>query len=111
MDAEIDLLLNNFKQLLKSGRSAHLDLDYHAGQAGIGLYVRLGHVHDHQHQAWTRNGPSRQRRRMQRAAARQQSAEKAAAVVKEAEKATTNSVLSKEIDMTEEVRSKKLRMK
>ena len=109
MDAEIDLLLNNFKQLLKSGRSAHLDLDCHAGQAWIGLHVRLGHLHDHQHQARTRNGPSRQRRRMRRAAARQQSAEKAAAVVKEAEKATTNSVLSKEIDMTEEVMEAKIK--
>ena len=70
MDADIDLLVKNFKQLLKNGRSAHLDADCHAGQAWIGLHVRLGHVRDHEHGLRTRNGPSRQRRRMRRAAAR-----------------------------------------
>ena len=80
MDADIDLLVKNFKQLLKSGRSAHLDADCHAGQAWIGLHVRLGHVHDHEHGLRTRNGPSRQRRRMRRAAARQQAAEEAVKV-------------------------------
>ena len=92
MDADIDLLVNNFKQLWKSGRSAHLDIDSHAGQAWIGLRVRLGHVHvqhDHQHEVRTRNGPSRQRRRIRRAAARQETAEEAAAGASVAEKATT----------------------
>ena len=59
MDADIDLLVMNFKQFLKSGRSAHLDADCHTGQAWIGLPVRPGHVHDHEHGLRTRNGPSR----------------------------------------------------
>ena len=52
MDAEIDILVNNFRRLWQSGHSAHLDLDTHAGQAWIGLCVRLengatGHHHQH----------------------------------------------------------------
>ena len=88
---------------MKSGRSAHLDADCHAGQAWIGLHVRLGHIHDHEQGLRTRNGPSRQRRRMRRAAARQQAAEEAAAVTSEAEKA-----LTKNIDVTEEVTEMKM---
>ena len=75
MAAEIDLLVNNFKQLWQSGRSAHLDMETHAGQAWIGLRVRLGHpgVPHHQQQGHSkrgaRNSPSKQRRRIRRAAA------------------------------------------
>ena len=110
MDADIDLLVNNFKQFWKSGRSAHLDIDCHAGQAWMGLRVRLGHVHDHDHQPEirTRNGPSRQRRRMHRAAARQQAAEEAAAVTSDAEEATSKSILTKEVEVTGEVIEKKI---
>ena len=108
MDADIDLLVKNFKQLLKSGRSAHLDVDCHAGQAWIGLHVRIGHVHDHEHGPRTRNGPSRQRRCIRRAAARQQAAEEASAVSSNAEKATTDIVLTKNLDVTEEVTETKI---
>ena len=89
MDADINLLVNNFKELWKSGRSAHLDLDTHAGQAWIGLRVRLGHAHQphHEHQSRTRNSPSRQRRRLRRAAARQEATEQVATVASEAEEA------------------------
>jgi hypothetical protein len=81
MDAEIDILVNNFKQLWQSGRSAHLDIDTHAGQAWIGLRVRLGHQAGPHHQqqvhskTGARNSPSRQRRRIRRAAAREKAAE------------------------------------
>ena len=96
MDEEIDLLVNHFRQLWKNGRSAYLDLDCHAGQAWMGLRVRLGQAHgqqDHHLGVRTRNGPSRQQRRMRRAAARQQAAENAAATALEAEKVTRESVL------------------
>jgi hypothetical protein len=76
MDAEIDILVKNFKQLWQSGHSVHLDLDSHAGQAWIGLRVRLGHVavpqHQHQvHSKGSRNSHSRQSRRVRRAAERE----------------------------------------
>ena len=106
MDEEIDLLVNHFRQLWKNGRSAHLDLDCHAGQAWMGLRVRLGQAHgqqDHHPGVRTRNSPSRQRRRMRRAAARQQAAENAAATALEAEKVTRESVHKHESDVTEEV--------
>ena len=80
MDAEIDILVNNFRRLWKSGHSAHLDLDTHAGEAWIGLRVRLGHAragHQVHPQAKSRNSPSRQCRRIRRATARKQEADEA----------------------------------
>ena len=63
------------------GLSAHLDLDTHAGDAWVGLRVRLGQepgLHHHQIQPRkTRDGPARQRRRARRAAARLKEAEEA----------------------------------
>ena len=102
---DIDNLVKNFKQLWKSGRSAHLDLESHAGETWMGLRVRLGHVDQHHHelqpQRQTRNGPSRQRRRMRRAAARENAAaaEKVASneseAVSKAAKAEANNIESK----------------
>ena len=75
-----DFFISKFKQLWKSGVGAHLDLDSHAGQAWVGLCVRLGHLPEPELQPTnslkrrqkTRNGPSRQRRRARRAAEKQE---------------------------------------
>ena len=78
---EVESFVLKFKQLWKAGHSAHLDLDTHAGDAWVGLRVRLGQepglLHQIQHPRKTWDGPSRQRRRARRAAARQQEAEEA----------------------------------
>ena len=81
---ELDTFVFKFKHLWKSGLDAHLDLECHAGQAWVGIRVRLGHEpgpHHHPHippqPRRTRDGPSRQRRRARRAAARQEHAEEA----------------------------------
>ena len=79
MDAkELDSFVLKFKQLWRSGQSAHLDIDTCAGQAWVGLRVRLG-----QAQAVpsslrrTRDGPARQRRRARRADAKEKEVEEA----------------------------------
>ena len=83
--SELDTFVQKFKQLWYSGLTAHLDLDTHAGQAWVGVRVRLGHAPGPLHipphfpsSRKTRDGPSRQRRRVRRAAfRRQEEAEKA----------------------------------
>ena len=42
-DREPDKFLQKFYQLKKAGLSAHLDLDTHAGEAWVGIRVRLRH--------------------------------------------------------------------
>ena len=77
---EIDSFIQKFRNLWKSGLSAHLDLDTHSGEAWVGLRVRLGHPSHHQVQQLktnSRNSPCRQRRRDRRTAARKEEAEKA----------------------------------
>ena len=107
MDAEIDNLVKNFKRLWQSGISAHLDLDTHAGQAWMGLRVRLGHATGphHQHQGHqkggTRNSPSRQRRRERRAAAREKVAEEVPRDEAEAENEATTAI-DNEVNQKEE---------
>ena len=87
-------MLSKFKHLWRAGCDAHLDINTHAGQAWVGLHVRLGHAQKHHHQNLytnvnkARNGFSRQRRRERRAAQR-----------KQAEEATTN----ESTEVTEEV--------
>ena len=39
---EIDYFILKFRNLWKNGLDAHLDFDTHAGQAWVGLRVRLG---------------------------------------------------------------------
>ena len=76
--AEIDSFILKFKNLLLSGRNATLVLKSNAGNAEVSLNVDLGqftppptqHV---QHRS--RDGPSRQRRRLRRAQARATEAE------------------------------------
>ena len=78
MTSELETFLVKFRKLWKSGEDAHLEVECHAGQAWVGLHVRLGHEpgplqpqHHFPHTAKrTRDGPSRQRRRARRAAAR-----------------------------------------
>jgi hypothetical protein len=75
---ELDFFVKKFNQLWKDGLGAHLDIDTHAGQAWVGVRVRLGHVdsphqvHAQVHKQKSRNSPSRQRRRARREAAKRQ---------------------------------------
>ena len=39
---ELDTFVTKFKNLWKAGLTAHLDIDTHAGQAWVGLRLRLG---------------------------------------------------------------------
>ena len=71
---ELDNFVSQFKNLWRIGLDSHLDLECHAGQAWVGIRVRLGpeeplHIPP---QRKYRNNPSRQHRRARRAAARQQ---------------------------------------
>ena len=71
--AEIDSFILKFKNLLLSGRNATLVLKSNAGNAEVSLNVDLGQVPpppaQHVHHP-SRDGPSRQRRRLRRAQAR-----------------------------------------
>ena len=77
---EINSCIVKFKQLWKSGLSAHLDLDTSAGKAWVGLRLQLGdsphpqhHQEDHhQHQQKSRDSPTKERRRNRRASLRKQ---------------------------------------
>lgn len=75
---ELDSFVSKFRHLWRIGCDAHLDINAHAGQAWLGLHVRLGHAPGPLHQDPTnhfnksRNSPSRQRRRERRAAARKE---------------------------------------
>ena len=78
MSTELDTFILKFRQLWHSGYGAHLNLDTYAGQAWVGLRLRLGEAPGvHHPQAnqnsykKARNSPSRQRRREKRAAERQ----------------------------------------
>ena len=69
---EIDSFVLKFKNLLLSGRNATLVIKSTAGKAEVSLNVELGDVPPHlpgQHQQ-SRDGPSRQRRRLRRAETR-----------------------------------------
>ena len=74
---ELNSFIHKFNQLWHSGKSAHLDIDTHAGEAWVGLRVRLGHAphqkvfHDLSRNKVTSDSPSRQRRRAKRAAERE----------------------------------------
>ena len=74
---ELDSFIYKFYQLWNSGVNAHLDIDTHAGEAWVGLRVRLGHAPFPHHVNQfdlprNRDSPSRQRRRVRRAAEREQ---------------------------------------
>ena len=74
---EINSFVEKFHQLWKAGFTAHLDIDTHAGEAWVGLRVKLGHGREHHREGEHRasfyskeENSSRQRRRHRRAAAR-----------------------------------------
>ena len=75
--SEIDSFIYKFKHLWKSGRSASLSLKSDAGKAQVTLHVDLDdpQLLPVQHPVRSRNGLSRQRRRIRRAAEREASAE------------------------------------
>ena len=67
-----------FRKLWKSGVDAHLEVECHAGQAWVGLRLRLGHaeaLHPHHHGVG-KETPSKKRRRERRTAERQVKEEK-----------------------------------
>ena len=71
--SELDSFFLQFKHLWRSGQDAHLDLECRAGQAWVGIRVRLGQEPGLQQtpkKQRNRNTPSRQSRRARRAAAR-----------------------------------------
>ena len=90
---ELNSFIHKFNQLWRSGKSAHLNIDTHAGEAWVGLRVRLGHAPVHQevyhNKSRTRDSPSRHRRRVRRAAARE---------VVEAEKASDEETQSEDTE-------------
>ena len=91
--SEFDSFIRKFCNLWHLGADAHLDVETRAGQAWVGLRVRLGQAQGdvHPHQNLTRkarSSPSRVRRREQRAAARKM----------EAEEATTNDIVNTMVD-------------
>ena len=68
---ELDNFVQKFHQLWKTGVTAHLDVDTHAGRAWFGLRVQLGEVpagpvHRPPHR---QRGPAYQRRQERRKAA------------------------------------------
>ena len=66
---ELDTFIDKFKYLWNAGLEAHLDIDTQAGQAWVGLRLRLGHPPGPHHQLppqIQRNSPSRQRRRKEK---------------------------------------------
>ena len=94
--SELDNFVSQFKNLWRSGLDSHLDLECHAGQAWVGIRVRLGpgeplHIPP---QRKFRDNPSRQRRRARRAAARQQ--EGAEEAHQEAEQVDTDGAVEAE---------------
>ena len=82
--AEAAELFKKFQKIWQAGKDARFNLECHAGQAWVHLYVYLpqphpqpsGEEHGKQHR---RPGPSRLRRRARRAAARENTAVEAGA--------------------------------
>ena len=92
--AETDSFISKFKNLLLSGRNATLLIKSNAGKAEVNLRVELDEIPpppDQQHCQWSRNGPSRQRRRLRRAAAR------TASNAEEAKEATNEEMNTEEV--------------
>ena len=54
-DSELNSFLSKFRQLRRAGYDAHLDVKSHAGQAWVGLHVRLGHAQGPLYQDHVRN--------------------------------------------------------
>ena len=67
---ELDTFIRKFYQLWNDGRTAHLDIDTHAGKAWVGLRLQLDHIPGPPHQPHHKKAysTSYQRRRERRAA-------------------------------------------
>ena len=99
--SEIDSFVLKFKELLHSGKKAHLDIKSVTGKATIHLTVEVDVSNQHP-RVQPRNGPARERRREKRAAAREEAAGVAAVNEEEvgkvsgeeSEKETNNVVVS-----------------
>ena len=79
-DCQVESFVQKFRELWRDGLSTHLDLDCHAGEAWVGLRLRLGHHNegdvqprdqrDRHRESARRKGPSYFRRLQRRAAER-----------------------------------------
>ena len=75
-DHHVRSFVEEFHRLWRDGQSAHLNLDCHAGEAWVGLRLRLGHPRAHgrgpqqNHDRVRRRGPGYSRRLERRAAQR-----------------------------------------
>ena len=91
---EFHSFVQKFYQLWNSGRSAHLGLHCHAGEAWVELRAQLGgphHYHSFHHQPTPKRvSPSRDRRRARRAAAHSERTEENEII----EKNTTEKVVA-----------------
>ena len=74
-DSELNSFLTKFHQLRKSGATAHLDVDTHAGQAWVGLRVMLGPIQHQPSSSQRHRSPSYFRRQERRRAARENAGE------------------------------------
>ena len=83
-DSELQSFLWKFHQLRKSGVTAHLDVDTHAGQAWVGLRVMLGPIQHQPSSSQRHRSPSYFRRQERRRAARQSSDESDKVVAEDA---------------------------
>ena len=79
---EIDKFVRKFKDLWKLGFDAHLDVDAHAGEAWVGLRVRIGRAQGVPYPKSEGSSPARERRRVRRAAVRKEQSDR---IVKEEE--------------------------
>ena len=120
---ELDSFVGKFHQLWRTGASAHLDFECHAGQAWVGIRVQLGyppghvqnyHQYDRRQCARHTRGPSYQRRQERRrlaaeeAAAEKTAAEEAAAEKAVAEKAAADKVAADNAEKQEEGHEKEV---
>ena len=105
-DSELQSFLWKFHQLRKSGVTAHLDVDTHAGQAWVGLRVMLGPI-QHQPSSMQRHrSPSYFRRQEKRRAARQSSEESDKVVAGDAATKVNEEIRTSTIEKNAEEASK-----
>ena len=91
---EIDKFVRKFKDLWNSGFDAHLDVDAHAGEAWVGLRVRVGRAPGVLHPKSEGYCPARERRRVRRAAARNEQSDRN---VKEEPEESDESIATEEV--------------
>ena len=105
-DRELNSFLQKFHQLRKSGATAHLDVDTHAGQAWVGLRVMLGPIQHQQSSSQRHRSPSYFRRQERRRAARQSSEESDKVVAGDAATKVNEEIRTSTIEKNAEEASK-----